>query len=189
MMRGTMKSMISRFVSEYEMRTLESRRNRRYALDAEQSLAATQLRTVSVDVGALQYERKRSSIGKNSLFLEPATETSSWTVDADAIRRCQSLDPDLFNKEPGLELEGQTVSTNFHLDERVRWLPTIVCRTSSGDGFLVNLKSLLLAIITGPVLFFLVMFSEQCNANELEKQETTSKEVVVKYKHFVLFFV
>lgn len=45
------------------MRSLESRRNRRYALDAEQSLAATQLRTVSVDVGALQYERKRSSIG------------------------------------------------------------------------------------------------------------------------------
>lgn len=68
------------------MRSLESRRNRRHALDAEQSLAATQLRTVSVDVGALQYERKRSSIGTQ--FITFGTNVKDFLVSCRC--RCYS---------------------------------------------------------------------------------------------------
>lgn len=42
--------------------------------------------------------------------------------------------------------------------------------------------------ISKQFLFLLARFNEQCNANELEKQGISSTEVIVKYKHLIVFF-
>jgi len=42
---------------------------------------------------------------------------------------------------------------------------------------------------SGQILFLLVRFKEQCNVKELEKRGTNSTEVLVKYKHLIVFLL